>query len=193
MRALTYYVAVSLDGFIAGPDDEIDAFPLEGDHIEMILDEFRDALPTVAQEAMGVTPDNKRFDTIVMGWDTYLAGLPAGARNPFQHLRQFIFSRSRTETASPDLKPVNEDPLEVVRRLKRESSGSGIWLCGGSELAGQLVDEIDELIFKVNPVLLGSGKPLFGGRPYTIDNFDLVSSRPFKTGVIVNHYTRRRS
>ena len=191
MRTLTYYVAVSLDGFIAGPADEVDAFPLEGDHIDMIIDEFRDALPTVAHDALGISPDNERFDTILMGWETYLAGLPAGAKNPFQHLRQFIFSRTRTETASPDLQPVNEDPLEVVRRLKQEPTGSGIWLSGGSNLAGQLLEEIDELIFKVNPILLGSGKPLFGGRPYQVDHFELVSSRPFTSGVVVNHYRRR--
>ena len=116
MRTLTYYVAVSLDGFIAGPADEVDAFPLEGDHIDMIIDEFRDALPTVAHDALGISPDNERFDTILMGWETYLAGLPAGAKNPFQHLRQFVFSRTRTETASPDLQPVRPSRSASARR-----------------------------------------------------------------------------
>lgn len=192
MRTLTYYVATSLDGFIAAPDDTFDAFPVEGDHIDMIIEEFRDTLQTMSLEALNLEPSTDRFDTILMGWKTYAAGLPFGAVNPYQHLRQFVFSRSR-KPDDPAVKAIQSDPLALVRELKVESEGTGIWLCGGGNLAGQLIDEIDELILKVNPVLLGSGKQLFAEAPYAIRQFDLVSSRPFTSGVVVQTYRRRIS
>jgi dihydrofolate reductase len=54
------------------------------------------------------------------------------------------------------------DPVDLVRRLKAEE-GRDIWLCGGGALAGALIGEIDELILKVNPIVIGSGIPLFEG------------------------------
>ena len=49
-------------------------------------------------------------------------------------------------------------------RLKQEDGG-GIYLAGGGNLAGQLIDEIDELVVKVYPLVLGEGIPMFAGRP----------------------------
>ena len=70
MREMTYYVAVSLDGYIAAPDDTFDAFPVQGDHIDWIIDEWTDTLPGIGLEMLGRTADNSRFDTVVMGWGT---------------------------------------------------------------------------------------------------------------------------
>jgi dihydrofolate reductase len=59
------------------------------------------------------------------------------------------------DRGDPDLFPF-EGP-----RLKAEQ-GKDIWLAGGGRLAASVVDEIDELVLKVNPVVLGAGTPLFG-------------------------------
>ena len=70
MRELVYYVAVSLDGYIAGPGGECDAFLAQGDHAPVVFEEYADALPGQAHAALGITPPRTRFDTVVMGWNT---------------------------------------------------------------------------------------------------------------------------
>lgn len=186
MRELTYYVAVSLDGRISGPADDFSAFPVEGDHIEMIKRDYRDTLPEVGLRMLGLTADGSRFDTTLMGWNTYAAGF-THTRDPYPHTRQYVFSRTRTPGDVPDgITLTGEDPVEVVRRLKKEE-GTGIWLCGGGLLAGALADEIDRLVLKVNPVVLQDGVPLFAA-PYAPHTFRLERSTPYESGVMINEY-----
>ncbi len=185
MRELTYYVAVSLDGRIAAPDGTWDAFLTEGDHLAALAAEYTDTVPAHVQRLIGVQSTQDRFDTVVMGWNTYLPGLEEGHPSPYSHLRQVVFSRTRTE-AHPDIELTSEDPVEVVRRLKREE-GKGIYLCGGGQLAGALIEEIDRLVLKVNPIVLGDGIPLFAG-DYTPRRFALESTRRFELGVLLNEY-----
>lgn len=188
MRELTYYVATSLDGLIAGPDGDFSAFPVEGDHVDMICREYVDTLPDVALEALGLTARGERFDTTLMGWRTYAAGL-AATRSPYPHTRQLVFSRSRSAADVPDdVRLTAEPPVDVVRALKAEP-GTGIWLCGGGELAGRLAAEIDRLVLKVNPIVLGRGIALFAD-PVATPAFRLERSTPYRSGVVVNEYVR---
>jgi dihydrofolate reductase len=192
MRELTYLVAVSLDGRIAGPGDDFSAFPVEGDHIEMLKRDYRDTLPKVGLDALGLSADGSRFDTTLMGWNTYAAGLSA-TRDPYPHTRQFVFSRShRPDEVPANITLTDEDPVAVVRRLKAED-GNGIWLCGGGRLAATLVDEIDRLVLKINPVLLLDGVPLLHGTSYRPQAFERVASTPYESGVTVNEYVRSAS
>ena len=71
---------------------------------------------------------------------------------------------STSITASPDpaVEVVGQAVIDRVRALKAEQ-GKDVWLAGGGRLAASLVDEIDELILKVNPVVLGAGTLLFDG------------------------------
>ena len=186
MRDLTYYVAASADGFIAGPGGDFSGFATQGDHVDWICRDFTDTLPDVALDALGLTADGSRFDTTLMGWDTYAAGFEA-TRDPYPHTRQIVFSRHRTVADAGGAVEVTADsPVEVVRDLKAKE-GTGIWLCGGGSLAGQLIGEIDRLIVKVNPLLLGDGVPLFRA-PATAPRLDLVDSRRFDSGVVANEY-----
>lgn len=190
MRTLTYYAAVSLDGRISSPEHDFSAFQTEGDHMDLILGEYRDTVPKVALDALGLTADRSRFDTVLMGWNTYAAGFPQGVRNPYPHLRQFVFSRTRTASdAAPGIEVTSENPLDLARRLKSEPEGSGIWLCGGGQLAGALLPEIDRLVLKVAPALLGAGIPLVDGG-YDPRHFRRTAVRPFESGVTVLEFER---
>jgi dihydrofolate reductase len=70
--------------------------------------------------------------------------------------------------------------------LKKED-GKDIWLCGGGDLATKLFSEIDGIIMKVNPILLGSGIPLFSGVVQQTD-LELTGSKIYRNGFMLLHY-----
>lgn len=189
MRTLTYYVATSLDGRVAGPDGDFGMFPVEGDHMPVLLRDFADTIPGHVAGSLGVEADRSRFDTVVMGRRTYLPALEAGIASPYPHLRQVVATRHGGDL--PDAIETTDDPVAMVRALKQEA-GSGIWLAGGGELAGALIDEIDHLILKVNPLVLGDGIPLFGGLAHGVRRFARTGVRAFDSGVVIAEHARVR-
>lgn len=188
LRELVYYVALSIDGYIADPSGGFNAFLAEGDHTSFMFDDYADALPAHAHSALGIEPPKTRFDTVIMGWNTLTPALEVGITSPYPHLRQIVASRR-----SRDLDPaitVTADPLAAVGDLKQED-GLDIWLCGGGALAGTLLPEIDRLVLKRNPVVFGSGIPLFGNKPYAPQSFALTGTRSFQSGVVIEEYVSR--
>jgi dihydrofolate reductase len=187
MRTLTYYVGTTLDGYIAAPDGAVDAFPVDRVVLDFIAAEFPETLPTHVRDQLGVTASGTRFGTVVMGRSTYAPALEAGITSPYAHLRQYVVSTTLT-SGDPAVEVV-ADPLGLVRGLKREE-GSGIWLAGGGKLAGALLPEIDELVLKLYPVVLGRGIPMIAaGRPLPT-SFTLVESHALEGGPTVHTYRR---
>lgn len=186
MRKLVYYVAVSIDGYIAGPDGQFDAFPIEGDHMHHLITHFADAIPTSIAAQLGINQPGTTFGAVLMGRKTWEIGQ---LESPYSHLEQFVFTSSRSGSAE-NLTFTDANPVEVVRDLKRQS-GADIWLCGGGNLAAQLVDEIDRMVIKRNPVLMGDGIPLFGKSSYSPRDFSVVDNHAFESGVIVSDYVRK--
>lgn len=212
MRKLIYYVAVSIDGFIAAPDGTFDFFPFDGDHAPWIIENYPESMPGHLRGRLGLADTPPRaFDTVLMGRTTHQIAVDEGLASGYPHLRQYVF------TSHPDDLPTEEglsasadDPVELVRRLKAEDSALDIWLCGGGALAATLLDEIDELRLKVNPLVLGDGIPLIGARsggpgpaaPSHAGSADAsangVSARPFtkrlshdfESGVTYTEYAR---
>jgi dihydrofolate reductase len=81
------------------------------------------------------------------------------------------------------------DPVELVGRLKHRP-GAGIWLAGGARLAGALLGEIDELVIKRYPVVLGAGIPFSTTDQVRKVSFELVGDRVLPGGTTVARYTR---
>lgn len=189
MRELTYYIAVSMDGFIAGPSGEFDRFLFEGDHAAGIGQKYAGTAPTDLAAAAGLPVEDGPFDTVLMGWNTYAVGLPE-LPNPYRHLRQIVFTRGHeAPEGAAEVEFTDRDPVDVVRELKAED-GAGIWLCGGGALAAVLADEIDRLALKLNPVLFGDGIRLFGDRPYSPAALRPSAITPYESGVVLAEYTR---
>jgi dihydrofolate reductase len=140
-RKLRYQVAVSLDGFIAGPNGEADWIVMD---------------PSIDFDAL-----LKEFDTAVMGRKTYDVLTAQGGHGAMPGLEVVVFSQSRPPATYPGVRIVNDDPREVVTSLKARP-GRDIWLFGGGTLFRSLLDAglVDTVELAVVPVLLGSGVPL---------------------------------
>lgn len=149
MARLVYDVAVTLDGYISGPDGDISAFPAAGDHVDAYLERLQG------------------YRTVVMGRNTYEFGYAYGlepGRRAYPHMQHVIFSTGIELPDDSDVR-VERDParwLAVIDTLKAEADHD-IYLCGGGRLAGCLLerDRIDRLIVKLAPVVIGGGVPLF--------------------------------
>jgi dihydrofolate reductase len=191
MRQLKYYVACTIDRFIAHPDGTHDGFLMEGEHFADLIATFPETFPAQFRDILGISGENKCFDTVLMGRKTYEVGLKVGIANPYPQMQQYVFSR----TLSANLDAVEEDrnvelistdPVAVVQDLKQQQ-GKDIWLCGGGDLATTLFSEIDELILKVNPLLLGVGIPLFAGI-FKQTVLKLTNSKIYNNGFMLLHY-----
>ena len=187
MRRLVYLVAVTLDGFIAGPEggdpSGSDAFPVTPDLVEHLVSTYPETLPGPARAAMGIEAPGRHFDTVVEGRASYELGLAAGLDDAYPHLRHLVVSSSLAGRTDLPVEVVTEDPVGRVRRLKAEE-GLDIWLVGGGTLAHALLPEVDRLVLKVNPTVLGAGIPLFAG-PETYARFTPVDQVDLAGGVRV--------
>lgn len=195
MRKLVYFVASTLDGFVAGPDGSDPTGPggfwtPAEDYVQHLVEEYPETLPGPAREALGITAEGIRFDTVVEGRKSYEVGLAAGVSNAYPHLRHLVFSRTLTESPDPTVELVADDPATVVNKLKNEP-GKDIWLVGGGSLAGVLFDEIDRLIVKLGPLTIGSGIPLFGRTaPFSPTAWALVDHTVLGSGAAFLTYER---
>ncbi|TDD82345.1 dihydrofolate reductase [Actinomadura darangshiensis] len=189
MRKLVYYVGVSIDGYIAGPGEEVDFYPVGDDMAAWINERYPETVPTHLRSHAGLEDaPNGRFDTLMMGLATYTPALDIGVTSPYAHLRQYIASTSLDEIADPGVELVRE-PLAAVRELKAEDGGKDIWLCGGGRLAGALLPEIDELIVKSYPVVAGAGVSAFSGE-FRPTLFTPTRRESFGNGAQVTWFTR---
>ncbi|MBO1336128.1 dihydrofolate reductase family protein [Streptomyces sp. VRA16 Mangrove soil] len=195
MRKLTYFVAVSIYGFIGDETGDGTMFMpfVDEEFLAYLTSEYPDTISVEGRKALGLEGvPNKNFDTVLQGRRSYQVGLDLGITSPYGHLREYVATRTLAESPDPNVELIHDDVIGKVRELKAEEGESGIWLCGGAQLAGLLADEIDELVLKTYPVVFGGGMPMFAGRSYALDRFDLAEHRVFGNGVTVRRFTRTR-
>lgn len=192
MRKLVYFVAVTLDGFIAGPDGGDPSgesyFPLHQDLIDYIVAEFPETLPGPARQAMGIDGPGTKFDTVLEGRSSYEVGVAAGITDAYPHLRHLVFSTTMGAGPDPNVELVTTDVLDTARRLKADD-GLDIWLVGGGTLAHALLPEIDRLILKQHPSVIASGIPMFNGA-HGPQRFHPTASRELDSGVRILTFDR---
>ncbi len=166
MRRVRFSVAMSVDGFLAGPN---------GEHDWIVMDSDIDFNALM-----------NSFDTVLLGRKTYEATRSQGGGIP--GVRSYVFSRTLRQEDCPDAH-VSTDPAATVEEL-RKTDGKDIWLFGGGELFRTFLGLglVDSVELTVIPVLLGSGIPLI---PELAQNakLKLRSHRVYpKTGTVTLEY-----
>lgn len=176
MKKISLFIAMSLDGYIADSRGGVDWLQGQGNDAENM-----DSYAAFAQTV----------DTVFMGWRTYhqIVTQLSPQEWPYPEFTTYVFTH-RPQTSSEKIRFVNEDPVQLAKRL-REEDGTGIWICGGADLAGQFVnaDLIDEYTITVIPTLLGSGVRLFERAEHEI-KLKLLHTRSYN-GMTDLVYTRR--
>lgn len=149
MQSVIYDVAVSIDGYIAGPDGDVSKFAWEGP----VVDDYQARLSGYACAIMG----RKTYEF------GYQFGLKPGA-NPYPHLKTIVFSSTLDVPQGSDIEIVCGPVADTLRHLRQSSPGP-IYLCGGGAFAGRMLaaQQIDLLRLKRAPIVYGGGTPLFSG------------------------------
>ncbi len=167
MRRVKLFVAVSLDGFIAGPNGEVHWL-------------FKD-------QDYGLRAFFETVDTVLLGRKTYDFML-RHVHKAYPGMRNVVFSRTPRRSDHPEVEWVSSDPAGFVAALRRQA-GKDIWLCGGGELFAALLEagQVDDLLLAVHPVVLGAGIPLFARRTRPVE-LRLERSEAFGTGLQILGY-----
>ena len=173
MREIIYEAAVTLDGLIAAPGDDVSAFPAEGDHAEA----FRDRLAACSTAIMG----RRTSET------GYSRGLQPGAR-VWPHMDHHVFSRRIVLPEGAEVTVVREN-WRVALEALRAAPGGPILLAGGMQFATWVAREglLDRLRLRIAPVALGTGLPLFTGLPAPL-RFERTAVTLHDSGVILAEY-----
>ncbi len=173
MRRIRFSVAMSLDGFIAGPRGESDWIVMDPDI------DFSDLF--------------RQFDTILMGRKTYEAARAQEGGGGMPGMRAYVVSRTLRASDCPDATVMGE-PQETLSALKA-SSGKDIWLFGGGGLFHSLLELelVDSVEVAIIPVLLGEGLPLLP-QPSKLGKLQLAKHRVYeKTGTVALEYIPTRA
>ncbi|MEW7292825.1 dihydrofolate reductase family protein [Aquimarina sp. 2304DJ70-9] len=177
MSKIIYYVATSLDGFISGPNDDISNFVVDGNGVEQYLS------------------DLKSFNTVIMGRKTYEFGYNYGlepGQPAYPHMEHYIFSNSLHLENLHDSVHIEKPSIDRINEIK-ENSTTDVYLCGGGDFAGWLLDnrQIDLLKLKINPIILGGGVKIFGNSK-TNANWKLIESNQFDNGLQIAEYELKK-
>jgi dihydrofolate reductase len=168
MRRIRYSVAMSLDGFIAGPQGEYDWIPNE---------------PEIDWGAFMA-----RFDTVLMGRRSYEAALGAPGGSALPGMATYVFSRTLRPEDHPGVTIVGTELGPTIEDLRRRG-GKEIWLFGGGDLFRSLLERgyVDLVEVGLVPVLLGRGVPFLAGLATRLA-LRLTGTRRYPSGILLLTY-----
>jgi len=180
---------VSLDGFVAGPNGEIDWIYLDDE----LFEDVQDLVNTADTALYG----RVTYQLMESYWPT-AADKPTATKHDIDHARwvnpapKIVFSRTLKKVGWKNTRIVKDHIAEEIAKLKRQP-GKNLILFASPGLASTFMnlDLIDEYWFNINPVVLGKGKPLFKDLN-GMRKLKLLASKMYKNGVVNLHYGRAR-
>jgi dihydrofolate reductase len=177
MRKISLFIAMSLDGYIAKPNDDLS-------FLKLVEKEGED---------YGYAAFTDTIDTLIIGRKTYdfVVKVIGAAHYDNGQREVYVITRTPRPRAGKTTFYTGNIP-ELVHRLKSEK-GKNIYCDGGAEVIDALLqhDLIDECIISIIPILVGSGTRLFkDGRPEQL--LELLEVKTFETGLTQLHYKRKK-
>lgn len=177
MRKISLFIAMSLDGYIAKPNDDLS-------FLKLVEKEGED---------YGYAKFNETIDTLVIGRKTYdYVQKELGASHYDNGQRAiYVITRNQRPTVGRTIFYTGNLP-DLIKRLKSEN-GKNIYCDGGAEVINELLkhDLVDEFIISVIPILLGNGTRLFkDGIPE--QTLEFITAKTFETGLTQLHYIKKQ-
>lgn len=176
MKTVSLFIATSLDGYIAKPNDDLS-------FLKMVEKEGED---------YGYAKFTQTIDTLIIGRKTYDWVLKEVGTNHYDNGTRDVYVITRTKRPKTGRTTFyTGDLTELIKQLKSKN-GKNIYCDGGAEIINELLqnDLIDEMIISIIPILVGDGIRLFqDGRPE--QQVELEETRTFDTGLVQLHYKRR--
>ena len=175
MPQVTYYVASSIDGFIAKADGGVDWL----------------SCVEVDGEDYGYAEFFGSVDGLIMGRTTF-DQIQGFGRWPYEDKPCWVWTRHSIDSKSPTAVATAKSPVDVVEEASKQGLNH-LWLVGGGRVAGafEAGQLISTYIISVIPILLGDGIPLISGCKLPC-NLHLSESRSYKSGLVQLTYVPRR-
>lgn len=179
-----YYLAQSLDGYIAETDHGLDWLMKYGGESEADVSEATDGAYDAFFAQVGV---------VAMGSATYEFILAEGSGWPYKGIGSWVFtSKDRPVPAGADIRFVDGPVAPAHEEMRTAAGERNVWIVGGGHLASQFAEEglLDELHVTVVPVVLGDGIPTFARR--LGQELRLAGTRAFSNGMVELRYRLER-
>jgi len=186
-RNLVFFMHISLDGFVAGPNGELNWLKLD--------EEMLDFVATMTSNADTALYGRITYQLMESYWPN--AGeQPNATKHTIQHAKWYskvpkvVLSTTINETGLVNTKVISENLSDSINELKQEE-GKNILIFGSPGASRSLLNEglIDEFWLFVNPIIIGKGMQLFKDITGTT-KLDLMESKTFGCGVIALHYRK---
>ena len=185
MRKLKLQMQITVDGFVAGPEGQLDWMTWEMDErLIAFINHLTDTSDTIL---LG----RKMTEGFIKYWEGEVAN-PSGPQYPFAkkmvEIPKIVFSKTMTRVEGRNVRVENGPLPQAVGRLK-EQAGKDIIVYGGATFVSSLIENglIDELNLFVNPVAIGKGMRIFAARR----PLKLTSSTAYLCGIVVDTYAPR--
>jgi dihydrofolate reductase len=183
MKKLKLQMQMTVDGYVAGPNGELDWMTWNwDDELKKYVNDLTDSVDTIL---LG----RKMTDGFVSYWSNVK---PGSEEYPFarkmMEKSKFVFSKTLEESKWENTSLAKGDLKEEIDKIKNQS-GKDIIVYGGAGFVSSLVqaDLIDEYYLFINPAILGEGRTIFRGVEKKMD-MKLADSRNFDCGIVLNQY-----
>ena len=181
MRKLKLQMQCTVDGYVAGPEGQLDWLTALDEKLESFINRLTDTCDTILLGRKMAGPFIKYWEHVITKPDSreYSFG------QKMVSYPKVVFSKTIHDIEGKNVRVENGPLAEAVNRL-RHQAGKDIIVYGGATFVGFLLESrlIDELNLFVNPAAIGKGMQVFGAR-YPLK---LTSSTAYACGVVVNAY-----